>query len=74
MWYITENFTIQPLIPNSQYHLTIQTVSVQYPLETFSEMDIFALSEFVFAKMILYNVNVLLHACDFIVLLQWFRI
>ena len=56
--YNRENFTIQPLIPNSQYHLTIQAASVQYP-ETFSvvhEMDIFPLSEFIkciFAKMML---------------------
>ena len=47
-----ENFTIQPLIPNSLYHVTIQAASVQYPLETFSvsvvhEMDIFTLSEFI---------------------------
>ena len=44
--YNRENFTIQPLIPNSHYHLTIQAASVQYP-ETFSEMDIFTLSEFI---------------------------
>ena len=46
--YNRKNFTIQPLIPNSQYHVTIQAASVQYP-ETFSvvhEMDIFTLSEF----------------------------
>ena len=47
--YNRENFTIQPLIPNSQYHVTIQAASVQYP-ETFSvvhEMDILTLSEFI---------------------------
>ena len=44
--YNRENFTIQPLIPNSQYHVTIQAASVL----TFSvvhEMDIFTLSEFI---------------------------
>ena len=48
--YNRKNFTIQPLIPNSQYHVTIQAASVQYPLETFNvvhEMDIFTLSEFI---------------------------
>ena len=47
--YNRENFTIQPLIPNSQYHVIIQAASVQYP-ETFSvvhEMDILTLSEFI---------------------------
>ena len=50
--YNRENFTIQPLIPNSQYHVTIQAASVL----TFSvvhEMDIFTLSEFI--SMHLYN-------------------
>ena len=58
MVYNRENFTIQPLIPNSQYHVTIQAASVQYPesVSVVLEMDIFTLSEFIkciFAKMML---------------------
>ena len=47
--YNRENFTIQPLIPKSQYHLTIQAASVQYPesVSVVHEMDIFTLSEFI---------------------------
>ena len=67
--YNRENFTIQPLIPNSQYHVTIQAASVQYPLETLSvvhEMDIFTLSELInciSAKMIvikLRNIDIMI--------------
>ena len=43
------NFTIQPLIPNSQYHVTIQAASIQYPenVSVVLEMDISTLSEFI---------------------------
>ena len=45
--YNRENFTIQPLIPNSLYHVTIQAASVQYPenISVVHEMDIFTLSK-----------------------------
>ena len=78
--YNRENFTIQPLIPDSQYHLTIQAASIQYPenVDVVHEMDIFTLSEFIkiciCAKMILINMR----NTEYIILMsycmQWLRI